>query len=193
MMHMINETWRDIKGYEGLYAISSTGRVKRLARDRIIATGVNKPLKEKEIKTFEGKLGYIHVNLWKNGQMKQHRIHRLIMLAHAEKPKGKNVINHIDGDKTNNALQNLEWCTYRENTIHAYKTGLAKGKRGIENSQGRLTNEEVISMRKLYATGNYTQKEIGEIYGISRRHAGDIVNGKRRTCYIERAFEQWEG
>lgn len=182
---MNKETWKDIKGYEGLYSISTNGRVKRLARDRIIATGVNKPLKEKEIKTFEGKLGYIHVNLWKNGKMKQHRIHRLIMLAHTKKPKDKNVINHIDGDKTNNKLQNLEWCTYKENTIHAYKTGLAKGKKGIENSQGRLTNEEVISMRKLYSTGNYTQKEIGEIYGISRRHAGDIVNEKRWSWLTE--------
>ena len=54
---MSNEIWKDIKGYEGLYSISNTGRVKRLARNRIIATGVNKPLKEKEIKTFKGKLG----------------------------------------------------------------------------------------------------------------------------------------
>ncbi|MDW4095146.1 NUMOD4 domain-containing protein [Staphylococcus saprophyticus] len=176
---MSNETWKDIKEYEGLYSISSTGRVKRLARNRIIATGVNKPLKEKEIKTFKGKLGYIHVNLWKNGQMKQHRIHRLIMLTFTNKPQDKNVINHIDGDKTNNTLDNLEWCTARENTIHVYRTGLAKGKKGNENSQGKLTDEEVIAMRKLYATGDYTQKEIGEFFGVSRENARDIVNGKR--------------
>lgn len=187
---MSNEIWKDIKGYEGLYSISNTGRVKRLARNRIIATGVNKPLKEKEIKTFKGKLGYIHVNLWKNGQIKQHRIHRLIMLAHTNKPEDKNIINHIDGDKSNNTLGNLEWCTARENTIHAYKTGLAKGKKGIENSQGRLTNEEVISMRNLYATGEYTQKEIGEIFGISRRHAGDIVNGKKWAWLKEKELSQ---
>src|SRR5699024_3822892 len=106
MMHMINETWRDIKGYEGLYAISITGRVKRLARNRIIATGVNKPLKEKMIKTFKGKHGYIHVNLWKNGQMKQHRIHRLIMLAHTEKPQNKNEINKKIGKKRIKKLKN---------------------------------------------------------------------------------------
>ncbi|MDN8875546.1 HNH endonuclease, partial [Staphylococcus aureus] len=76
----------------------------------------------------------------KNGQMKQHRIHRLIMLTFTNKPQDKNVINHIDGDKTNNTLDNLEWCTARENTIHAYRTGLAKGKKGNENSQGKLTD-----------------------------------------------------
>src|SRR5699024_9857312 len=159
-------------------------------RNRIIATGVNKPLKEKEIKTFKGKLGYIHVNLWKNGQIKQHRIQRLIMLAHTNKPEDKNIINHIDGDKSNNTQGNLEWCTAREKKIHAYKTGLAKGKKGIENSQGRLTNEKVISMRNLYATGEYTQKEIGKIFGISRRHAGDIVNGKKWTWLKEKELSQ---
>ncbi|MRF37154.1 hypothetical protein GIJ44_20925 [Staphylococcus sp. KY49P] len=187
---MSDEIWKGIPGYEGLYSISITGRVKRLARNRIIATSVSRPLKEKEIKTFEGKLGYIHVNLWKNGQMKQHRIHRLIMLTFTKKPQDKNVINHIDGDKSNNSLDNLEWCTNRENTIHAYKTGLAKGKKGIENSQGRLTSEEVISMRNLYATGEYTQKEIGEIFGISRRHAGDIVNGKKWAWLKEKELSQ---
>ena len=182
---MINETWRDIKGYEGLYAISSTGRVKRLARNRIIATGVNKPLKEKMIKTFKGKHGYIHVNLWKNGQMKQHRIHRLIMLAHTEKPQNKNVINHIDGDKTNNILENLEWCTPKENSHHAYTTGLAKGKQGIENSQGRLTSKEIIAIRELYSTGKFTQKELSERFEISTGHVSDIINRKRWSWLTE--------
>jgi hypothetical protein len=103
----------------------------------------------------------------------------------------------MDKDNVNHPAHytygDIEVIDYCDQVCKQYPPELAKGKRGIENSQGRLTNEEVISMRKLYATGNYTQKEIGEIYGISRRHAGDIVNGKRRTCYIERAFEQWEG
>ena len=175
---MINETWRDIKGYEGLYAISSTGRVKRLARNRIIATGVNKPLKEKMIKTFKGKHGYIHVNLWKNGQMKQHRIHRLIMLAHTEKPQNKNVINHIDGDKTNNILENLEWCTSKENTMHGFETGLMK--KGERHSQAKLKDVQILDIKRIYSEGESSQRYLARKFNVTQATIWRIVNNKSR-------------
>lgn len=174
-----NEIWKSIPGYEGLYEVSNFGNVKRLARKRIISTGVSKPLSEKILKKFTGKFGYIHVNLYKNKKLKQHRVHRLVMLAFTHMPNDKTNVNHIDGNKSNNNLSNLEWCSHKENTIHAYKIGLAKGRPGEQNSNNKLTTKQVLEIRTLYTQGNWTHRELAEKYSISRRHVGDIINRKR--------------
>ncbi|WP_052253431.1 NUMOD4 domain-containing protein [Staphylococcus shinii] len=175
---MNNETWKDIEGYEDLYTISDHGQIKRKSRELLI-DGVTRRLDEKVLKNFKGTLGYMHVNLYKNGKPKQFKIHRLMMTAFVDKPIDKNIINHIDGDKSNNLLKNLEWCSHKENSIHAYNTGLAKGGKGEENSQSRLTEKDVLNIRELYATGTFTQKELGLKFNISREQARDIINYKR--------------
>ena len=105
------EEWKDIKGYEHKYQISNYGNVKSLDYHR---TGESKLLSPVLKKT-----GYYQVNLYLNGQYCSKRIHKLVAEAFLENPDNLPVVNHIDGDKTNNHVSNLEWCTISHNTWHA--------------------------------------------------------------------------
>lgn len=131
-MKRINEIWKDIQGYDGIYQISNYGKVKIC--EHIIYTKDNVLIKVKEriMKTFITR-GYEQVILQKNGKSKHYQVHRLIAQSFIPNPENKPQVNHINGIKTDNRLENLEWCTQRENQIHAYKTGLQKSLKGIEN------------------------------------------------------------
>ena len=114
------EYWKDIKGYEGLYQISNLGRVKSLPRNGTIKD-------ERIIKYSLDKYGYPQVVL-NNKKHKCFRVHRLVAEAFIPNPQNKSTVNHIDGNKTNNKLNNLEWNTIKENNDHALRTGLQKFK-----------------------------------------------------------------
>lgn len=118
---MAKEIWKDIKGYEGLYQISNLGDVKSLERVSIQSHLLP------ELILKQGKSRYRQVELCdKYGKATSKLVHRLVALNHIDNPENKPCVNHIDGDKWNNRNDNLEWCTYRENNIHAYKNGLSK-------------------------------------------------------------------
>ena len=113
---MSNLEWKDIVGYEGAYKVSSNGDIYSMVSHKIR-------------KTFFDKSGYPTVKLYKNGSGKNYSVHRLVAEAFIERKLGKNYVNHKDGDKTNNAVDNLEWCTPSENVKHAYaKLGKKVGK-----------------------------------------------------------------
>ena len=127
---MKNEIWRDIKGYEGLYQISNLGRVKSLGRKSYS----NVCLKDKILNpALECKNGYKRVCLCKDGKEKRIKVHRLVAQAFIPNPDNKPIINHKDGNKINNSVENLEWCTYKENAQHAIKTGLIDTEKRISN------------------------------------------------------------
>jgi hypothetical protein len=115
------ENWKDIQGYEGLYQISDNGVVKGV--DRVLSYNANKTKqwKGKVIKTIVDHLGYCRVSLCKNGTVKANKIHRLVAETFLI---GQGQINHKDGNKLNNNIINLEFCTSKENMHHSYKTGL---------------------------------------------------------------------
>lgn len=112
------EVWRDIPGYEGLYKISNYGRVMSLPKLRGRAFVGETMLKPHLMQ------GYLYVTMQKNNKPKAIAIHRLIATAFIENAHNKPIVNHVDGNKLNNDISNLEWVTYSENTLHAYKTGL---------------------------------------------------------------------
>ena len=119
----MEEEWREIEGFNGMYLISNKGRVKSY-----------KQRKEKFLSTHKTHGNYIIVNLSSNGKNKSYRLHRLVAKAFIPNVDNKPDVNHIDGDKSNNRSENLEWCTKSENMKHASKTGLFvpynKGKHG---------------------------------------------------------------
>lgn len=119
---MLIEQWKDIKGYKGLYQVSNLGNVKSL--DRIVHTKTgNQKWKSKVIsKSIFGL--YYGFNICKNGKKKKIHFHRLVAQAFLPNPNNKKEVNHINGDKLDNRVENLEWVTRQENAKHAYDTGL---------------------------------------------------------------------
>lgn len=117
----MEEIWKDIKGYEGLYQISNFGNVKSLPKFRVkYHTG------EIILKQQNSANGYKQINLYKNNKHRTEKIHRLVAEAFIPNPENKPEVNHIDGDKTNNYIGNLEWNTRKENGKHAWNIGLFK-------------------------------------------------------------------
>lgn len=119
------EIWKDIEGYEGLYQISNIGRVKSLPKKRRYGTEYQEEmfLKQKNNK------GYLQVNLYNSNGMKSYQVHRLVAQTFIKNLKNKEEVNHKNGLKTDNRVENLEWVTPKENIKHAWKTGLIKSKR----------------------------------------------------------------
>lgn len=107
----INEQWRPVKGYEGLYEVSNLGRVKSLkyGKERIL-----KPLKNRD--------GYLFVILYRNRKRNGLKVHRLVAAAFIPNPEGFPEVNHRDEDKTNNVVSNLEWCTHKYNSNFGTRT-----------------------------------------------------------------------
>ncbi|MCM6931239.1 NUMOD4 motif-containing HNH endonuclease [Enterococcus italicus] len=114
---MNKEIWKDISGYEGLYQVSNFGRVKSLARKVPRSGGKLHSVKE-TMKTPSKRKGYLLVNLSKLGIKKRVSIHRLVALAFIDNPSDKPEVNHIDENKENNYVHNLEWVTAKENSNH---------------------------------------------------------------------------
>ena len=126
----MEEIWKDIPDYEGIYQASNFGRVKRLARTLYKNNGWSEHAKfslDERIKDIQTqKQGYSQVVLYKNGIGRTFRLNTLIARMFISAVEGKPYVNHIDGNNKNNRVDNLEWCTASENAKHAYKIGLAK-------------------------------------------------------------------
>lgn len=195
----MEEIWKDIQGYEGLYQVSNLGRVKSLARLDTRGQRVS----EKILKLGKHRAGYFRVNLYKNGKMKQYLVHRLVALAFIPNPENKEQVNHIDGNKQNNVIENLEWCTHSENIQHAYRTGLAKGlvgenhplygkhhteetRKKISKNHADFTGDKSSSAKqvyfvegqKLYQCGKYTSEDLNINYKNLTQH----LRGRNKTC-----------
>ena len=120
-MKKIKEVWKNIPNYENYYQVSNFGNIKSLDR---YYNGRN--LKGKPIKLSPNKFGYLRFTAKKDNITKTLHVHRVVLLTFNPIVQEKQV-NHIDGNKFNNRLENLEWCTDSENKIHAYKNGLMIG------------------------------------------------------------------
>ena len=124
--------------------------------------------------------GYAKVRLIHQGKDKTMCIHRLVAEAFIPNPDNKDTVNHKDGNKQNNAVENLEWANRTEQMLHAYKMGLKTSRSGSYNSNAKLTDEQVQEIRKLYKPYNkeYGTVALAEKYGVTNRVIGLIVNNK---------------
>jgi hypothetical protein len=147
--------WKDIVGYEGLYQVDENGNVKSCERNTI-----GKHIKEKIIQGGSYSNGYRFVCLRKNGINSNKSIHRLVATCFIPNPYNLPMVNHKDGNKLNNHVSNLEWCTAKENLQHAIDTGLSsdwcKIKRKVEIKRG----EHIISFD--------TMKDCAEFFGFKK-------------------------
>lgn len=174
---MTKEVWKDIREYKGLYQVSNLGRVKSLSRTytrTIKGTTFKQNVKERILK--QGESIYPLVNLYKKGKNKVIYIHTLVTEAFLGKKRKGLVVNHKDGNRNNNNIKNLEYCTQKENMIHARETGLTTIQYGEDTSGAKLTEQQVLEIHELAINKTYTQKEIGKMYGIDGSQVSRIKN-----------------
>jgi NUMOD4 motif/HNH endonuclease len=169
------ETWKDIEGYEGLYQVSDLGRVKSLAR----VTRHGRKKQEIILRNILERNGYLTVELFKNSVGKKFGVHRLVAMVFISNPQSKREVNHLNGIKNNNFANNLEWSTSSENKLHAIATGLRISIKGSDIWNCKLTESDVLEIRKRLANGERTV-DIANIYGVTTKVIGGI---KRRQTW----------
>jgi hypothetical protein len=171
------EIWKDIKGYEGLYQVSNRGRVRRI----FFINNVTEKEKIKVLTPLKHNHGYLSVSLCKNGKQKMRLIHRLVAQAFIENKFNKKEINHINGNKKDNRVENLEWVTRKENMEHVinvlkYHLGPV-GKFGADSKRA-------IPVLMIDKETNEVIKRFGSIIDGARylnlTKSGDIVNCCKR-------------
>lgn len=154
-----------IPGYEGLYSIRKNGTIisHYTGKERVVTLG---------------KRGYFVVDLIKDKKRKNEKLHRLLAITFLPNPKSLPLVNHIDGNKLNNSLGNLEWCTTRENNLHAVKTGLRKPKYGSSDRNGGLDEIKALVIHT-FKKSHYGNTKMASEVNSTQPTVCLIRNGKR--------------
>lgn len=158
-----NQNKCSVKGYEGLYEVDTDGNVYSCLTNKTRRKGILKPYV---------KNGYLAVNLYINNKCKHYYIHRLVAEAFIPNSNDLPCVNHIDGNKENNSLENLEWCTRSENEKHAYKNDL-------EIHYCKLSKRQVKEIRELYVpkSKNFGTVALAKKYKVSQSTIYNIIKG----------------
>ena len=168
---MIVEEWRDVVGYEGLYEVSNLGRVKSVARMRSGKGGAPTPVPERIMKQSHDHNGYLKVCLRNGSDKSNHSVHQLVARAFIQNPNGYTQINHIDENKENNNVENLEWCTKKYN--NSYGTRLER----FSKSRGK----PVIGTNGDVTLRFDSAREAANALGINASSIAAVCKGRLKT------------
>lgn len=178
----MEEVWKDIEGYEGLYQVSNKGRVKRL--ERVTADKNGRKYHKKE-KILKGRLnrsgGYLRVNLHDNKGRRNHlAVHRLVAKAFIPNPEDKPQVNHKDEVKTNNCVENLEWMTNKENINYGTRNErMTKALRNhVAFSKTVVQYSKAGELIEVYPSINEVERQLG----FAHSNIIKVIQGKRKTC-----------
>lgn len=178
----MQEIWKDVKGYEGLYQVSSLGRVKSLSRE-VKGRGASKRfIPERILKPNNNGHGYENVILSKNGKIKGKGVHRLVAEAFIPNPNNKKEVNHIDGIKDENYIENLEWVTRKENSRHAHENGFVKISKGANHYKSKKVYSERLGKEFV------SIKEAAEYLFLSTPSVSKVLRGKTKSNYYGLRF-----
>jgi hypothetical protein len=175
---------KPIVGFEGFYEISSCGKVFSVERVVVKNNGILHKIQKRELKQVTKKTGYNFVHLRKPGLSKVFSVHRLLMIAFVDNPENKEAVNHIDGNRKNNDISNLEWCTKSENAIHAYRV------LKVKHSQTGVIGKLHHRAKKVIATNPKTNEKLifdalmdAQRAGYKATEISACCNGKQKTHY----------
>lgn len=171
---MNTETWKDVKGYEGFYQVSSTGQV--LSRS---LGGWKVRQKPKLLKPNKNASGYFAYKLSKGSNSKPWNVlaHRLVALNFLDNPNSLPQVNHKNGNKTDNRVENLEWVTRLENMRHSWANGFHRSPRGAAAHHAKLTVEQVEQIKELLKQPHANMAAIGRQFGVTCTHVSRIRSG----------------
>lgn len=171
------EIWKEIPCYEGYYEASDEGSIRSVDRKIIHSVKGMANRKGQMLSPKINKYGYCGVTLNKLGNRKDFNIHRLIALSFIPNLENKPHVNHLDGNKANNNVSNLEWCTQSENIIHAYARKLmtSEARRGERSNFALLTDDDVVMIRKIHTKGFCTIKQLAQVFGIADETVRTII------------------
>lgn len=181
------EIWKDILGYEGLYQVSNMGRIKSLGRIKINHSKIQ--MVPERIKSLrKTKQGYLLVDLYKNNIQKTLRVHRIVAEAFIDNAEKKETVNHINGDKSNNKVENLEWATPSEQNFHFYKNKLKSDKniKKAIKAMNKATSKKVLCLDTNIIYNSLT--EAAKFNNISPSTIRKVINGEMKKA----AGKKWK-
>ncbi len=174
----MEEIWKDVAGYEGLYQVSNMGGVKRLS-----FITYNKYYKRETIHkenhlrpTPHYQNNYLSVMFSKNKKQKRIMVHRLVAIHFISNPNNYRTVNHKNGNKQQNCVSNLEWMSHKQNVNHAIEIGLMDNA-GENNGQCKITEKEAKEIKNL--KGKLSSAKVAQTYGLSSSHILRIWSGKK--------------
>lgn len=178
-MNLNGEIWKPIPGFKGIYDVSNKGRVRSYYAYNCRWRVGKAETPQRILQRAPHRSGYqrfVLIDIDGNGR--EYAAHRLVMMAFIGPcPEGME-INHIDGDRLNNNVENLEYCTRSDNAKHAYENDLWEHPVGERNGRAKLTDRSVKTIRKKYEGGGYTHRQLAKMFGVDRSTIGRIIARK---------------
>lgn len=171
----MTEVWKEIEEFEGYYLISNFGRVFSTSKLRSVnfEKGKSQRLGRNLILSpYKTKNGYLQISFKLYPINKKRYIHRLVAKAFISNPDNKKQINHLDGNKSNNRVENLEWCTNQENRNHAVKNFLQKT---------LLNKKQVLEIRSKFIPRKYPAIKLAKEYGVSKSCIQGVLYNLTKT------------
>lgn len=174
---MLSSNVVDIKGYEGVYAISDDGRVYSHSRLVKASFGRMILMKGRWLKQNVNANGYLYVSLYNDNGRRNCLVHRIVAQHYLGNGEPSQQVNHIDGCKSNNSVANLEWVTPSGNVLHSYKIGIREAIRGEDNANAKITESDAKKIKELVSNGA-KQCDVADQFGIHNSIVSRIVRGK---------------